>query len=75
MGGLWVLLVHLAHSPMGIGAFGGFTSAIAVDLHAWVKFNDWSGFATYNWKIATFRWAGGFVTGALTGAGYGALIQ
>jgi hypothetical protein len=56
------------------GAVSGFLSAAVVDFHAMSKFNGWTDFAAYNWSVATFRWAMGIVTGALSGMGLGAMV-
>lgn len=67
------MLDWLQHSPIVKGALSGFVSAAAVDLHAMFKFTGWKDFSQYNWSTATFRWAIGLVTGALTAAGLGAI--
>lgn len=68
------MVAVILHSAAFKGAVAGFASAFSVDLHAFTKFNGWKDFGSYDFGVATFRWFTGIVTGALTGAGYGALI-
>lgn len=63
------------HYPMVRGAISGACAAAIVDLHAfltWKSVNDVKG---YNWSTAAFRWVQGAVTGAITGAGFGAVMS
>lgn len=68
-------VVHQVLSfPSIRGALSGAVAAAVVDLHAfltWKKFSDVTG---YDWSTAAFRWVQGAVTGALTGAGLGAML-
>jgi hypothetical protein len=52
------------------GAISGFVSAFLVDLDAWKKApaNE-----AFDWALALKRWAAGALSGALAGAGFGAL--
>ena len=51
------------------GALAGFLSALVVDILSFKKWHTWSDVESFDWRVATFRWFQGVVTGALTGAG------
>lgn len=67
-------LVWLLHLPVTRGAINGVVAAAAVDVHAFLSWRDMHEFATYNWGTAALRWVQGAVIGAVTGAGYQALL-
>lgn len=68
------MLNWIVHTPAFKGALSGFLSAAAVDFHALLKFNGWKDVKGYDWSVASWRWVVGTVTGALSGAGFSAMI-
>lgn len=66
-------IVWLLHTPVVRGALAGTIAAALTDLDAFLSWRDVHQFATYDWGTALLRWAQGAVSGALTGAGIGAL--
>lgn len=64
-----------AHSTIGRGAITGLVTAAGVDLHAFASWKSAQEAATYNWRVAGWRWFQGAVSGAVVAAGYGALIS
>jgi hypothetical protein len=68
------MLSTIFHSKTFAGALAGLTSAMIVDIGAFRGWKKWQDALTYDWGIASFRWFQGVVIGAITGAGYGALI-
>lgn len=64
-------MTTLLHSPIIHGALIGWATAAGVDYRAFAQFKKWGDLTAYDWSIATFRWFGGIVTGALMGAGFG----
>ena len=70
----WHRVYHVAMDiPAVRSGCAGLVSAALIDFAAFRKFQDWHDLATYNWSVATFRWAAGFATAALTSLGIGAL--
>jgi len=67
-------LTDLLHNPIARGALSGLMAAAAVDLHAFLAWKSVEEFTSYSWKTAAFRWVQGAVAGAITAAGFGALI-
>jgi hypothetical protein len=61
--------------PWVQGAVSGTLSAAAVDYHAFTSWKKWQDALHYDWSTASFRWLQGFVIGALTGAGLGAMFS
>ena len=68
------MLTTIIHSGTFHGALTGAVAAAAVDFHAFLTWKKFSDAAHYDWGTATFRWCQGAVVGAVTGAGYGALV-
>lgn len=60
-------------NPILRGALSGLVAAATVDIHAFLTWKDPTDAKAYNWRLAVLRWAQGTVTGALTGAGFGAI--
>ena len=52
------------NNPIFRAAVGGLCSAIAVDIHAWLKTGD-----PFDLKTAIPRWIGGAVLGLIAGLG------
>lgn len=50
------------------GALGGFLAAVAVDINAWSKSDDF-----FDWGLALKRWIAGAVSGATAGFGIGVI--
>lgn len=69
---MWTTILH---SSAAHGAVTGWLSAAAVDFHAFLAWKKLDDFITYDWSTALFRWGQGIVVGAVTGAGYGALVS
>lgn len=69
------IMASLAHAKWFIAGITGALGAASADIHCWLKFQKWSDFKSFDFGTASFRWAIGFVTGALAGSGYGALIS
>jgi len=63
---------YLTH-PIVNGAMAGFVSAALIDVAAFRKWSNVDEALAYQWKIALWRWAQGFVYGGLTAAGLGAI--
>lgn len=63
----------ILHVPAVRGALAGVGSAAVVDLHAFLTWKNLQDAAKYDWGTAAFRWLQGAVTGALAGAGLGAI--
>jgi hypothetical protein len=55
----------LLHSAFATGAVSGLLSAAAVDFSAFRAWKSFKEAATYDWGIAAWRWAQGFVAGGL----------
>ena len=61
-------------NPIVQGAVTGAATAAAVDWAAFKAWKKWQDIVTYDWSVATFRWVQGAVVGAVTAAGFGALL-
>lgn len=68
-------LAVVVHSAAFRGAISGIIAAATVDLHAFLQWKSFYDVTQYSWSTAAFRWLQGAVTGAIGGAGYGALIN
>ena len=55
--------------PAVRGFLAGFLGAALVDFREWKSYDD----ARFNFRLASWRWLQGGVTGGLTGAGLGAI--
>lgn len=64
----------ILHSAAVHGAVTGVIAAAVVDLHAFLTWHSVQEVVTYRWGTAAFRWVQGAVTGAITGAGFGAMV-
>jgi hypothetical protein len=64
---------EVLHSPAVRGAVSGVLAAAVVDLHAFLGWKNVEEFASYSWGTAALRWVQGAISGALAGAGFGAL--
>lgn len=67
-------LTTVLHSAAMRGALAGAISAAIVDVHAFMSWKSFNDAITYSWGTALFRWCQGAVSGALVGAGYGAMV-
>lgn len=67
---LWLVLMHPKVLAVLDGALKGWALAFAFDLGNFRGWQKWDDFATYDWKVASFRWAKGAVLGALAGLGW-----
>lgn len=63
----------LSTLPWVRGALTGLWAAFFVDLLAFLKWKSWDEAAAFQIKVAALRWAQGAISGALAGAGFGAL--
>lgn len=62
------------HYPVVRGAVSGVIAAAVVDIHSFMSWTNYHEALEYNWSTAIFRWAQGAIAGAITAAGYGALL-
>lgn len=69
------MFTTIVHNPVFRGAVAGAGAAAVVDLHAFLTWKKFQDALTYDWGTAAFRWLQGAVTGAITGAGFGAFTQ
>lgn len=69
------MLSAFFHYPIVRGAISGAAAAAVVDLHAFLTWKSFREVQTYQWDTAAFRWLQGAVTGAITGAGFGAFMS
>lgn len=60
---------------IGHGALTGAFGAAAADIHAFLTWKKIQEAVTFDWGTAVLRWCQGAVAGAVTAAGYGALIS
>jgi hypothetical protein len=63
----WQIVVH---HPATIGALGGLLAAARQDRESFSAFKRWGDLKAFDWRLASFRYAKGLLTGALTGFGY-----
>lgn len=68
------MAAHPIYAAIFHGALTGWASAAVVDYHAFATWKSFSDAKAYNWGTAAFRWVQGAVTGAVAGAGLGALF-
>ena len=66
-------LQTILHYPIIRGALTGAAAAAVVDVHAFLTWKSVQEALTYSWSTAALRWVQGAVTGALAGAGFGAI--
>lgn len=66
-------MLHFAHNlaatQTGRGALAGLAAAAWADVVAFRAWKSWNDAATYQWGTASFRWAQGFVLGAMSSLG------
>lgn len=67
------MLTVLTHNPIFRGIVAGVGAAAVVDVHAFLAWKQAHDFVTYDWGTAILRWLQGAVTGAIAGAGFGAI--
>lgn len=71
-------MLHVLHllilTSVAKGAMSGMLAAILVDYHAFQTFKCWDDVATYNWKLASFRWFQGAVVAGAAMAGLNSVI-
>ena len=67
------MLTTLMHNSIFRGALTGAGAAAFVDVRAFLAWKSVHDAVVYNWSTAVLRWAQGAVTGALAGAGFGAM--
>lgn len=60
--------------PFVRGAVSGALAAAVVDLHAFLTWKSVMDVKAYQWGTAAFRWLQGAITGAISGAGLGAML-
>lgn len=65
------IYLFLHTNKIVLGAFSGFAAAAAVDFRAFLSWKSESDAASYDWKVAGWRWFQGSVAGAVTAAGLG----
>lgn len=63
------MYVNLYNNPIVRAAFAGFIAALVIDLQAWRSWGD----VAFNIKTASYHWLSGAISGAIVGAGYGAI--
>ena len=68
-------LTDLAHNQLVRGAASGIVTAAIVDIGAFRGWKTWHDAATYDYKLASWRWFQGAVLGALTALGWGSVIS
>jgi hypothetical protein len=59
----------IAQSSGFQGMVSGTITAAIVDVGAFRGWKSWDDAVTYNWSLASFRWAQGAIIGALSGLG------
>ncbi len=57
-----------------VGALGGLLVAIRADSESFRAWKCWADVGHFDWSIASFRYIKGAVIGALTFAGFGAMV-
>jgi hypothetical protein len=62
------------HAPAVVGLLAGLVTAIKADHEAFKQWNSWHDVESFDWNLASFRYARGAALGALTGAGIGSLL-
>lgn len=62
------------HTPTVVGLLGGLVAAIKADHEAFRKWNSWQDVRSFDWNVASYRYARGAMLGALTGAGIGSVL-
>ena len=67
-----MLTLNLSN-PILRGALSGLVAAATVDVHAFLSWKNPDDIRQYNWSLAALRWGQGLVSGALMGAGFGAI--
>jgi hypothetical protein len=66
-------LTTFLHVPVVHGALSGLGAAALVDVRVFLSYKKIDDIHTFDWRVAVLRWLQGLVSGALVGAGLGAL--
>ena len=62
-------MTDLFQHPIVQGAVQGFMAAAVVDVLAFRKWQRWEDAVVYDWRVASWRWVQGTITGALVAFG------
>lgn len=60
---------HLLALAAAGGAFTGALGAARADYQAYISWDRWQDFQSYDWRLASFRWVHGAIVGAVGGVG------